>query len=62
MLSTVKYSKPQILRMERLAGILNITLDKPKDNKGAKYEIRWRERGSEWQNVRRFRKPSILNS
>uniref|UniRef100_A0A8C2C2L3 Si:dkey-13m1.2 n=1 Tax=Cyprinus carpio TaxID=7962 RepID=A0A8C2C2L3_CYPCA len=47
----VKYSKPQILRMERLAGILNITLDKPKDNKGAKYEIRWRERGSEWQNA-----------
>ncbi|XP_016346688.1 interleukin-12 receptor subunit beta-1-like [Sinocyclocheilus anshuiensis] len=47
----VKYSKPQILRMKRLAGILKFTLDKPKDNKGAKYEIRWRERGSEWQNA-----------
>ncbi|XP_026076833.1 leukemia inhibitory factor receptor [Carassius auratus] len=47
----VKYSKPQILRMKRLAGILNLTVDKPKDHKGAKYEIRWRESGSEWQNA-----------
>uniref|UniRef100_A0A8C2EZ05 Fibronectin type-III domain-containing protein n=1 Tax=Cyprinus carpio TaxID=7962 RepID=A0A8C2EZ05_CYPCA len=47
----VKYSKPQIIRMKRSAGILNITLDKPTDNKGAIYEIRWRKRDSEWQNT-----------
>ncbi|XP_016425563.1 interleukin-6 receptor subunit beta isoform X2 [Sinocyclocheilus rhinocerous] len=47
----VKYSKPQIISMKRSAGILNLTLDKPKDNRGAIYEIRWRERDSEWQNT-----------
>ncbi|XP_059393473.1 interleukin-12 receptor subunit beta-1-like isoform X1 [Carassius carassius] len=46
----VKYSKPCIISMKRSAGILNLTLDKPKDNRGAIYEIRWRERDSEWQN------------
>ncbi|XP_067243487.1 leukemia inhibitory factor receptor isoform X1 [Chanodichthys erythropterus] len=47
----VKYSKPQITSMKRSAGILNLTLDKPIDNKSVLYEIRWRERGSKWQNV-----------
>ncbi|XP_077058986.1 interleukin-6 receptor subunit beta isoform X2 [Siphateles boraxobius] len=47
----VKYSAPQITSMKRSAGILSLTLDKPKDKKGVKYEIRWRERGSEWQNA-----------
>ncbi|KAK7127991.1 hypothetical protein R3I93_020545 [Phoxinus phoxinus] len=47
----VKYSAPQITRMKRSAGILSLKLDKPKDNKSVKYEIRWRERGSEWQNA-----------
>ncbi|XP_073681401.1 interleukin-6 receptor subunit beta [Garra rufa] len=47
----VKYSKPQIISMKRSAGILDLTLDKPKDDKSAIYEIRWRERDSEWQNV-----------
>ncbi|XP_016299280.1 interleukin-6 receptor subunit beta isoform X2 [Sinocyclocheilus anshuiensis] len=47
----VKYRKPQIISMKRSAGILNLTLDKPKDNRGAIYEIRWRERDSEWQNT-----------
>ncbi|KAG1960141.1 leukemia inhibitory factor receptor-like isoform X3 [Pimephales promelas] len=46
----VKYSAPQITRMKRSAGILSLKLDKPNDDKSAKYEIRWRERGSEWQN------------
>ncbi|XP_050978253.1 granulocyte colony-stimulating factor receptor isoform X2 [Labeo rohita] len=47
----VKYSKPQIIRMNRSAGILDLTLDKPQDGKSATYEIRWRERDSEWQNA-----------
>ncbi|KAK7128000.1 hypothetical protein R3I93_020554 [Phoxinus phoxinus] len=47
----VKYSAPQITRMKRSAGILSLKLAKPKDNKSVKYEIRWRERGSEWQNA-----------
>ncbi|ROL47736.1 hypothetical protein DPX16_16108 [Anabarilius grahami] len=50
-LTEVKYSKPQITSMKRSAGILNLTLDKPKDNKSVIYEIRWRERGSKWQNA-----------
>jgi len=62
MLSTVKYSAPQITRMKRSAGILSLKLDKPNDDKSAKYEIRWRERGSEWQNVRHFRKSDIFIS
>ncbi|XP_051529398.1 interleukin-31 receptor subunit alpha-like isoform X2 [Myxocyprinus asiaticus] len=47
----VKYSAPQITNMKRSAKklTLNLTLDKPKDNKSAIYEIRWRERDSEWQ-------------
>ncbi|XP_051957204.1 interleukin-31 receptor subunit alpha-like [Xyrauchen texanus] len=47
----VKYSAPQITGMKRSAKkrTLNLTLDKPKDNKSAIYEIRWRERDSEWQ-------------
>ncbi|XP_057218515.1 interleukin-31 receptor subunit alpha isoform X2 [Triplophysa rosa] len=44
-----KYSKPKINSMTRSAGILNLTLSKPKDNKSVIYEIRWRERGAEWQ-------------
>ncbi|XP_058646599.1 interleukin-6 receptor subunit beta isoform X2 [Onychostoma macrolepis] len=47
----VKYSVPQIISMKRSARILNLTLDKPEDNKGAIYEIRWRQRDSEWQNT-----------
>ncbi|XP_043107297.1 interleukin-12 receptor subunit beta-1 isoform X2 [Puntigrus tetrazona] len=47
----VKYSEPQIIRMKRSAGILNLTLDKPRDDKSAIYEIRWRETGSKWQNA-----------
>jgi len=48
--------------MKRSAGILSLKLDKPNDDKSAKYEIRWRERGSEWQNVRHFRKSDIFIS
>ncbi|CAM4732594.1 unnamed protein product [Leuciscus chuanchicus] len=47
----VKYSAPQITRMKRSAGTLSLKLDKPKDNKSVKYEIRWRERSSEWKNA-----------
>ncbi|XP_051532225.1 leukemia inhibitory factor receptor-like isoform X1 [Myxocyprinus asiaticus] len=46
---SVKYSAPRITSMKRSAGILNLTLDKPKDNKSAIYEIKWRARDSEWQ-------------
>ncbi|XP_073772658.1 interleukin-6 receptor subunit beta isoform X2 [Danio rerio] len=48
---SVKYSKPNIASMERSAGNLFLSLDEPKDNKSVIYEIRWRERGSEWQNA-----------
>nr|XP_055040939.1 interleukin-31 receptor subunit alpha [Misgurnus anguillicaudatus] len=47
----VKYSEPHITSTSRSAGILNLTLDKPKDNRSVIYEIRWREIGSEWQNA-----------
>ncbi|KAL1265524.1 hypothetical protein QQF64_003551 [Cirrhinus molitorella] len=47
----VKYSKPQIISMKRSAGSLDLTLDKPNDDKRAIYEIRWRERDSKWQTV-----------
>ncbi|XP_067287301.1 interleukin-6 receptor subunit beta isoform X2 [Pseudorasbora parva] len=47
----VKYSKPQITSMKRTTDVLTLKLDKPKDNKGVIYEIRWRERGFTWQNT-----------
>ncbi|TRY82939.1 hypothetical protein DNTS_008432 [Danionella cerebrum] len=46
----VKYSEPKIIRMDRSGEILTLYLDRP-ENKTISYEMRWRERGSQWHDL-----------
>ncbi|XP_017572076.1 interleukin-12 receptor subunit beta-1 [Pygocentrus nattereri] len=46
----VKYSTPHIQKMVRSAGIVTLNWHRAKDNKGAFYEIRWKDFYGSWQN------------
>ncbi|KAL7855106.1 hypothetical protein SRHO_G00172960 [Serrasalmus rhombeus] len=46
----VKYSTPHIEKMVRSAGIVTLSWHKVKDDKGAFYEIRWKDFYGSWQN------------